>query len=245
MSESLPLAGQVALVTGAAKRLGRHLALQLAKDGADLILHYRSSAKGADVVAAEIQAMGRRARLIQADFEQPDGADSLVRELCERGEPLNVLINNVGNYPVAPLHESNAAQWRRTLDVNLVAPKVLMSGLRDLFPSSGGAIVNIGDAGVESLRANTETTAYQVSKAGLLILTKSFALDFAKRGIRVNMISPGQLEISVDLPEDLASAIPLGRAGTLEDVAVVLRMLVEPGSYVTGVNIDVAGGYRL
>ena len=112
-----------------------------------------------------------------------------------------------------------------------------------LLEDSGGQIVNIGYAGLDALVGNPDAMPYQVSKTGLLVLTKSLAEGLAPR-VRANMVSPGQLENSIDLPEDLEGTIPSGRAGRLEEVAEALLWLLD-AEYVTGVNIDVAGGYRL
>jgi 3-oxoacyl-[acyl-carrier protein] reductase len=112
-----------------------------------------------------------------------------------------------------------------------------------LLKVSGGQIVNLGYAGVDALVGNPDAMAYQVSKSGLLVLTKSLAAALAPE-VRANMLSPGQLENSVDLPQDLEATLPAGRAGRLDEVADALLWLIA-ADYVTGVNIDVAGGYRL
>jgi NAD(P)-dependent dehydrogenase (short-subunit alcohol dehydrogenase family) len=111
---------------------------------------------------------------------------------------------------------------------------------------AGGNIINIGMAGLEGIRASRHAGDYFVSKTGLLSLTRSLAVAWAEAGIRANMISPGQLENSVDLPEgvELARQIPLGRAGALGDIAQAVDFILD-APYVTGVNLDVAGGYRL
>jgi NAD(P)-dependent dehydrogenase (short-subunit alcohol dehydrogenase family) len=110
----------------------------------------------------------------------------------------------------------------------------------------GSLIVNIGMAGLDGIRANPIAVDYYVSKTGLLSLTRSLAVSLGPRRIRVNMVSPGQLDNSIDLPDEaqLPHLIPLGRAGTPDDVARAVRYLIE-ADYVTGANIDVAGGYRL
>ena len=114
-----------------------------------------------------------------------------------------------------------------------------------LMPSSGN-IINIGMAGLEGARANVLGADYFVSKIGLLALTRSLAAAYAERNIRVNMVSPGQLDNSVDLPppDEIGRTVPLGRAGALDEVAQAVAYLLD-ATYVTGVNIDVAGGYRL
>ena len=134
--------------------------------------------------------------------------------------------------------------WDRAIDANLSGSFYCVHAALPLLKVRGGHIVTIGYAGLDALTAAPEAAPYQVSKVGMLVLTKALARELAPDGIRANMISPGQLANSVDLPEDLEAAIPAGRAGTLDDIAGALRYLLSAG-YVTGVNIDVAGGYRL
>jgi NAD(P)-dependent dehydrogenase (short-subunit alcohol dehydrogenase family) len=112
--------------------------------------------------------------------------------------------------------------------------------------TTGGNIINIGMAGLEGIRANVFGTDYYVSKTGLLVLTRALASAYAPRNIRVNMVSPGQLDNSVDLPppQEIGRYVPLGRAGTMDDIVQAVEYLLDAG-YVTGVNIDVSGGYRL
>lgn len=239
------LTGRIALVTGAAKRLGRHLALALGRAGADVIVHCHTSKSAAESVAAEIRAFGRRAWIVAADFTDVAAVRAMMRDVAAIDGRLDIIVNNVGNYTVKPIESASEEEWLTTLQVNLVAPFSVIKAAIDLFPPTGGHVVNIGYAGVEFLTANVNSTAYQVSKTGLLLLTRSFAQRLARRGVRVNMISPGHLENSVDLPADLKSAIPLGRPGRLEDIADAVLFLLKSDSYVTGINIDVAGGYRM
>ena len=115
-----------------------------------------------------------------------------------------------------------------------------------LAASGIGHVINLGYAGVEHLVANTRAMAYQISKAGLLVLTRSLAQALGPDGIRVNMVSPGHIDNSVDLPADIHSHVPLGRPARIDDIAGALLFLLSPaGGYITGANIEVAGGYRL
>jgi 3-oxoacyl-[acyl-carrier protein] reductase len=238
------LRGLKAFVTGAAKRTGKGLALALARHGADVFIHYRRSKAEADAVVAEIAALGRSAEALQADFEDPKSVERLLDALKKRA-PLSIVVNNVGDYLVKPILDTTVDEWRSLLEANLLAPIAIMRGVFPLFPKTGGSIVNLGYAGVERVGVATKSAAYQATKTALLVATKSFAAAGGPRGIRVNMVSPGQLDNSVDLPADPARVIPLGRPGTVEDVAKALLFLVDPKSYVTGVNLDVAGGYRM
>jgi len=230
-----------ALVTGGAKRLGRHLSLYLAARGYGVLVHYRRSAEAADEVVAEIVANGGAARAVSANLEDPDSIEALFDSIADREGSLSLLVNNVGNYDPKPLADVTPRQWNRLIGANLNGTWACCWHARKLMKT--GQIVTMGYAGVEALVANPEATPYQISKTGLLLLTKSMAADWAP-AIRANMISPGQLENSIDLPERVADAIPAGRAGALSDIAQALGFLLD-ADYVTGQNIDVAGGYRL
>ena len=239
------LSGQVAFVTGAARRLGRHLALTLARAGADVVVHFNTSKEEADGVVREIERLGRRAWSVQAEFQDPAAVEAMMRAIAGLVPKLSIVVNNVGNYLVKPIEDTTADEWRELMETNLFAPVGIVRAALPLFTGEGGAVINLGYAGVEHVAVSTRAAAYQASKTALYLATKAFARSLAPRGIRVNMISPGQLENSVDLPPDLSRVIPLGRPGTLDDIAKTMLFLLDPTSYVTGVNIDVAGGYRL
>ena len=233
----------VALITGAAKRLGRRLAEDLAGQGMHVLVNYRSSADEAEAVVDGIRRAGGSARAVRCDVGDSADVATMFASIREQEGRLDVLINNVGNYRPTPILELDVDQWDATLSTNLSGPFYCCQAAWPLM-ADGGAIVNIGYAGVDALVANPDAADYQVSKTGLLVLTKSFAKALAPRGIRVNMVSPGQLANSVDLPQDVVAEIPAGRAGTLDDMAAAVGFLLDH-SYVTGQNIDVAGGYRL
>ena len=239
------LSGRIALVTGAARRLGRHLALSLGRAGADVVLHYNSRADEAEEVAETIRGEGRRVWTIAADFTRPTAAEELAAEALRVAGRLDILVNNVGNYVPRPLLETSAEEWRQVLETNLIAPHVLIRAFAAQEGLTAGQILNVGYAGLESIRPHPTATPYQVSKTGLFILTKTCAEILAPRNIRVNMISPGHLDNSIDLPDDVPAEIPLGRAGSLVDIEDALHYLLDFEGYVTGVNLDVAGGYRL
>ncbi len=240
------LQGKTALVTGAARRLGRHLALSLAASGANVVVHHNRHADEALDVVKEIQAMGRSAWALQADFLDEGAAEKLADQARKLSGGYQILVNNVGNYLVKSALETEAAEFREILEANLIAPQVLIRAFVAQLPEDqAGQILNVGYAGVEHIRPHPKATAYQISKTGLYILTKTYAEQLAPRGVRCNMISPGQLENSIDLPENLPAAIPLGRAGRLADIEDALHYLLDFDGYVTGINLDVAGGYRL
>jgi NAD(P)-dependent dehydrogenase (short-subunit alcohol dehydrogenase family) len=158
---------------------------------------------------------------------------------------VDLLVNNVGNYNPQHVTKLDPSVWDATLATNLSGAYYCCYHAIPLM-GQGGHIINIGMAGLEGIRANVNGTDYYVSKTGLLVLTRALAVAYAKQNIRVNMVSPGQLDNSIDLPPPnvIARIIPLGRPGTLEDIAQAVDYLLD-ATYVTGVNIDVSGGYRL
>ncbi len=235
----------VAVVTGGARRLGRRLALRAAARGYDLVVLYRSSAEGAASLEDEVRALGRAARAVKADVSREEEVRSVFAEIARTQGRVDLLINNVGNYNPQQVTELDPTVWDATLAANLSGAYYCCYHALQQMPD-GGSIVNIGMAGLEGIRANTRGADYFVSKTGLLVLTRALAKGYADRRIRVNMVSPGQLENSIDLPppDEIGRWVPLGRAGTLDEVADAVEYLLD-APYITGANIDIAGGYRL
>ena len=236
---------RVAVVTGGARRLGRHLCLWLAARGWRVVCLYRASHDDAVSLAAEVAAAGGTLRTIRVDIADKQAVAETFTDIAAHDGAVSLLINNVGNYNPQDVTALDPDVWDATLGANLSGAFYCAYHALQQMPM-GGQIINIGMAGLDGLRANRRGADYHVSKAGLLSLTRSLAAGWGARGIRVNMVSPGQLENSIDLPDadDLRRQVPLGRAGTLEDVTQAVAYLLD-ASYVTGANIDVAGGYRL
>jgi 3-oxoacyl-[acyl-carrier protein] reductase len=236
---------RVAIVTGGARRLGRHLCLALAARGYDIVCVYRSSSGDAATLVEQVAQCGRHARALQVDVSVHAEVAVAFADIQSREGRVDLLVNNVGNYNPQDVTALDPTVWDATLGANLSGAYYCCHHALPMMPD-GAQIVSIGMAGLEGIRANRRGADYYVSKTGLLVLTRALAAGYADRGIRVNMISPGQLENSVDLPppDEIDQTVPLGRAGALEDVAQALDYLLD-ASYVTGANIDVAGGYRL
>lgn len=237
---------KVALVTGSAKRLGRAVAERLATDGHAVWVHYRTAEKDALEVQEAIRSAGGTAWRVQGDLATEAGIKNVVAAVADVSGRLDVLVNNVGRYDVADPMTYERAAFEDTLSTNLLAPFELIRASAELFPDEGGSIVNIGYSGLQALASSPENLAYVVSKTGLLVLTRSFADVLGPQGIRVNMVSPGQLDNSVDLPSDFGDRVPLGRPGTMDDVCQAVSWIVsDRASYVTGQNLEVAGGYMM
>ncbi len=232
----------LALVTGGAQRLGKAFALTLARMGYSIALHYNTSEQAAQQTKAEIEALGAKVHLFQADLTQPDQIETLFSNV-ER-LTLNVLVNSASLMPVGNPRELELRDWDSVLDLNLRAPFLLAQQAAKRM-TAGGLIVNISDIGAQ--KAWSRYPSYSVSKAGLESLTKLLARALAPT-IRVNAIAPGLV-----LPSDvvtreqwnqLVEKLPLKRAATLDEITSTLEFLIH-NEYITGQTIVVDGGYSL
>jgi NAD(P)-dependent dehydrogenase (short-subunit alcohol dehydrogenase family) len=221
------------------------LCTTLAARGYDVVILYRASETEARALETEINEAGQRARALVVDVSVESQVADVFQEIARSEGRVDLLVNNVGNYDPKHITKLDPAAWDATLASNLSGAYYCCYHAIKLM-AQGGNIINIGMAGLEGIRANVHGTDYYVSKTGLLVLTRALASGYASRNIRVNMVSPGQLENSIDLPPpgDIGRVVPLGRAGTLTDISQAVAYLLD-APYVTGVNIDVAGGYRL
>lgn len=235
-------AAKVALVTGAARRVGRDIALELARTGYDIAVHYRSSREDAESAADAIRRAGRKAELLQADLAVPTSAVTLVDQCIAALGRLDVLVNNAAIFEKSDPAAFDAGAWQRTLNINLTVPAALSHAAAARM-TDGGAIVNLADISAE--RPLTGYLAYCVSKAGVVALTRGLARAFAPR-VRVNAVAPGVAEWPPDYSDELKRSIiarvPMQRAGTPADVAAAVRFLAHDASYVTGVILPVDGG---
>ncbi|MBK8802592.1 MAG: SDR family oxidoreductase [Fibrobacteres bacterium] len=234
---------RTALVTGSSVRTGRRIAQRLASDGYHVVVHGKEGAQElAEETAHLCREAGGSAEISLADLADENGCRKLSSSVSD---PLDLLVHNVGIYRTGGLLEMATADWHDTLRTNLDAPFHLTRLLVDRMPR-GSSIVALGYVGTGKLAGTTRTAAYSVSKTGLLVLVRSLAMELGPRGIRVNMVSPGQLENSVDLPADIASRVPLGRAGREEEIAEAVAWLAsEKASYITGQELEIAGGLML
>ncbi len=230
----------LALVTGAAHRLGKVFALTLAQHGFDIILHYHHAKDAALRTKAEIESIGRGVTLAQADLAQPADIQSLISSL----ESLNVLVNSAAYMPSGNVDLLSLENWDQSIDLNLRAPFLLAQEASQKM-KDGGLIVNITDVGAQ--KTWSRYPSYTVSKAALESLTKILARAYAPR-LRVNAIAPGFVLQSDIVPaeewERLIQRIPLKRPARSEEIASALEFLLK-NEYVTGQTIVVDGGYSL
>ena len=238
----MELEGKVAIVTGGARGIGAAIARELAAGGAKVLVNYRSSAEAAEALAAEIDG-----RAVQADVGTTEGCEALVAAAKDAGG-LDILVNNAGITDDGLAMRLKDDQWDEVMRVNAGGTfRMSRAVLPVMARARDGAIINI--ASVSALRGNAGQANYSASKAAIVGLTRSLAVEMARRNIRVNAVCPGFVETDMtkELPEKAVqtavAAIPMARMGKPEEVAPIVRLLAGPGgAYITGQVLVVDGG---
>ena len=247
---SRPLEGQVAIVTGGSRGIGRAIALRLAASGARVIVNYAANAAAADEVTAAIEAEDGQALALQGDVADPATADALVKAATDTWGRLDVLVNNAGVTRDGLLVRMKDEDWRVVLDTDLSSAFYLCRAAgKVMMRARQGRIVNV--TSVVGLVGNAGQANYAAAKAGLIGLTKSVAKELASRNVLVNAVAPGFIESDMTgkmtdqaRAESLA-AIPLGRYGTAQEVASLVHWLAAEAGYVTGQVFAVDGGMAM
>jgi NAD(P)-dependent dehydrogenase (short-subunit alcohol dehydrogenase family) len=238
------LKGQTALVTGGSRGIGRAIALRLAAEGAEILIHYHKNQGAAEAVAREIAGASR---LLQADLSSPQGIETMFAGLA--GTRLDIVVNNAGVWLATPLGSASLEKIDALLDTNLRGLFLVTQGALPLM-RDGGSIVNVssvaGRIGIPDGKG-----LYGATKAAVDSLTKSWALELAPRRIRVNAVAPGYVETDMtaehfsdaEVLQRTLTYAPYGRLGNAEEVADVVLFLCSPAArWVTGESINVSGG---
>jgi NAD(P)-dependent dehydrogenase (short-subunit alcohol dehydrogenase family) len=241
----MELTGRVALVTGAAHRVGRALALALAREGADIALHYHRSAEAAGETAAEIEGLGRRVVLLAADLGDAGAAEGLAERAVDGLGRLDVLVNSASLFESSALLDVDAEAWDRVMAVNLRAPFLLTRAAAPFLTEAEGVIINIADlSGIRVWRAFPH---HGVAKAGLIHLTRVSARSLGPR-VRVNCVVPGTvLPPDHYTQEQVAASVErtvLQRVGSPRDVEEAVLFLIR-SDFATGSIVVVDGGRML
>ena len=238
-----PLENQVALVTGAAKRMGRSIALRLAAEGADIAINYESSKPEALQVVEEIKALGRRAIAVQGDVSQRSDVQKLFAAVEAEFGGLDILVNNAGMFFAADFEALTEEQWDRILDTNLKSQFLCCQTAAPIMKRRGrGRIINISSLG--GLLPWPAYTHYCVSKAGSIMLTRCLARALGPE-ITVNSVAPGTIQFPGEAPDqDYIRKVPLHRTGTGDEIAQAVFYLAT-ADFVTGQILAVDGGRLL
>jgi len=240
------LKDQVAIVTGASRGIGRAIALQLAFEGAKVVVNYASSSTAADQVVAEITTAGGEAVAIQADVSQENQVDTLIKTTLEKFQRVDILVNNAGITRDTLLLRMKLEEWQAVIDTNLTGVFLCTKAVsKIMLKQRSGRIINI--ASVAGQMGNPGQANYSAAKAGVIGFTKTVAKELSSRGITVNAVAPGF--IATDMTSDIKAEgilqyIPLGRFGQPEEIAGMVRFLASDpaAAYITGQVFNVDGG---
>jgi len=240
---------QVALVTGASRGIGRAIAIQLAREGWDVCVNYIKEQRAAEEVAEAIRAVGQKAIAVQADVADNSAVAAMVRTAEEQLGHVSLLVNNAGIAGMALFQDITDEMWDRYMAVNLGgARNTIRAVLPHMLHEKAGCIINISS--MWGLRGASCEVTYSCTKAALIALTRSLALELAPSHIRVNCVAPGVINTDMvqvlgqETLQDLALQTPLGRLGTPEDIAHAVAFFAsEKASFITGQVLTADGGF--
>ena len=251
---SLPnfsLEGKVAIVTGGSKGIGREIGLVFAEAGADVVVCSRGLDSSLEDVAEEIRTLGRRSLAVPADIRKKSDVERLVQRTVEEFDVIDILVNNAGVLLVAPFVDHSEEDWDRIMDTNLKGYYLCSQAVvKKMMEQKKGNIINM--ASIRSIGASRERVGYCVSKAGVVMLTRVMALEFASYNIRVNGIAPGWIKTKLNerlwsdpnIRKQIEAEIPLGYLAEPSVIAgTALFLASDISSYITGHTIVVDGGY--
>jgi glucose 1-dehydrogenase len=252
------LAGKNILITGASSGIGQAIAVRFARDGANVAINYRSGAEQAEMTRAMVREQrngdGGKEILVQADVSKEDDVHRMFETVIGEFGRLDVLVNNAGIQKPSPSHEVEVADFDRVIGVNLRGPFLCArEAIRHFLSRPGGGVI-LNNSSVHEIIPKPKYLPYSVSKGGLENLTKSLALEYADRGIRVNAVGPGAVVTPINkawtenpkAKQEVESHIPAGRAADPEEIAAVFSFLAsDEASYVTGQTVFACGGLTL
>lgn len=245
------LTGKTALVTGSSSGIGRAIAEEFGRAGANVVVNYYSNASGAEETVETITEAGQQAVAIQADVSSTADVEALVEQTYEEFDEIDILVNNAGIFPRYSWEDMERSDWERVLHTNLGGlfeiSKRIVPRMADRDET--GAVINISSTW--ALQGGMDTAAYTASKGGIVSLTRQMCKQFAADGVRVNTVTPGAVRTAMNeaLREDdeyvqsVRESVPAGRFGRPSDIADVVTFLASPrAAYIHGQNIVVDGG---
>jgi len=236
--------GKVAVITGADSGIGRATAVRLAQDGFDVAVSYSSDADGAAETVKQVESAGRKGMALAADVRDPESVAAAFQQIETELGAVSALVNNAGVRHDGLALRLSDEDWRDTLDANLTgAFNCSRAALRGMVRARSGRIVMVSS--VAGIHGNPGQAAYGASKAGMIGLARTLAKEYARKNVTVNVVAPGPVATAMTegLVEKIAEAVPLGRPGTVEEVAAAISFLVsDDAGYVTGTVLPVDGG---
>jgi pteridine reductase len=235
---------KVFFITGGARRIGAAIVRELHACGGNIVLHYRGSEDAARALADRLNKLRPSSvKLLQADLLAIDSLPDVITQAARCWGRLDGLVNNASSFFPTPIGKITLSAWNDLVGSNLQAPLFMAQAAAPWLTETRGAIVNIADIHAE--RPMKAHTVYSIAKAGVVAMTASLAVELAPR-VRVNAVAPGvnlwPAEFSETLREQILETVPLGRPGTPEELAEVVRFLLAEASYITGQVINVDGG---
>ncbi|MBI3060573.1 MAG: 3-oxoacyl-[acyl-carrier-protein] reductase [Deltaproteobacteria bacterium] len=244
----MDLKGQIALVTGGSRGIGKAVALELGRSGAVVMINYRENRAAAEAALKELLAQGGSGQICPFDVAEEEQVEEAVKKIVDQHKKIDILVNNAGITADNLLVRLKSQDWDRVLGVNLKGTVHCTKAVcRSMIRERYGRIVNM--TSVVGQTGNAGQSAYAASKAGMIGFTKAMARELAARGITVNAVAPGYIETEMTaklgekIKEEFLHSIPAGRFGSCEDVAQAVSFLVGPGAgYITGQVINVNGG---
>lgn len=242
------LDGKVALITGASRGIGRAVALELARQGADVVINYAGNEAAANEVKSLVEAAGGKALVIQADVANGEAVDAMIAKTMEVFGRIDILVNNAGITRDGLLMRMKESDWDAVMDTNLKGVFLCTKAVsRIMMKQKSGKIINM--TSVVGVMGNAGQANYAAAKAGVIGFTKSMARELASRGITVNAVAPGFIAtdmtavLSEQTKTELAGQIPLAKLGSPEDVAGAVSFLASTAAdYITGQTLNVDGG---
>ena len=245
------LKGKNAIVTGGSRGIGKAIALELAQNGASIIINYTSNKEAAEKTVKEIQQLGVKALAICCDVRDADAIKKMIDRIEEDFDTIDILVNNAGITRDNLLLRMKEEEWQQVMDVNLKGVFLCTKAvIRKMIKQKQGRIINISS--VVGVTGNAGQANYSASKAGVIGFTKSIAREVSTKGINVNAVAPGFIDtdmtaiLSEDIKENLLNNIPLKRFGKPEDVAnLVVFLSSDKSNYITGEVINVDGGMAI
>lgn len=239
---------KVAFITGATRGIGRAIALELAKEGYNIVLNYRTENEALENLKKEISEIGVECYPVQGDVSKAEDSERMTKEIIEHFEQIDVLVNNAGITKDKLIQRMKEEEFTDVINVNLVGTfNITKNVIKYMTKKRYGKIINISS--VVGISGNAGQSNYAASKAGIIGFTKSIAKELASRNITANAVAPGFIQTDMtnvlkdEIKEAIESTIPLKRLGTAEDVAKVVKFLASDDSnYITGQVINVDGG---